>query len=264
MVERLVEPSGHFLEPGVDHPALGLRVGGDRLEPPSEVVLDRREPLLEGRDELVALTLDAGRGLAHAVLDAASARVADLREPFREHVARLAGEALDRAVELARQAPRRVLARRLDRARELVRGGFRVAADGELRRALELLEDAPLEVGESRCDALPGIGLFPLDPFQQLTFAAAQTVTQLVERAPTFGGVLLELGGRLRDYLFGGAAELPTQPDELGTLLLRPRFEALDVGCEPRLGLRDQLALALAEPGELTLEGLLGALEVVR
>ena len=98
----------------------------------------------------------------------------------------------------------------------------------------------------------------------ELALAPAQPLAELVQRAPPVGRVRLELRARLGDDLLGGLTELLAEPEHGRALLLRPGVEALDVGADARLGLGDQLALALGEPRELRVEVLLRALEVLR
>src|SRR5947207_1504784 len=118
--DRLVEPPREGGEPGVEDGPLRLRLGHERLDAPAKLRLGFGQAALQVGDEVVTLPLEARDGPAHPLLEAPRARVADLRQPLREHLLGLARECLHPTVELARETPRRVFALALDRVGELL------------------------------------------------------------------------------------------------------------------------------------------------
>ena len=107
------------LEPAVENRPFRLRLGRERAQPVSHLVLHLAQALLELGDELVALPLEAGGDVEQPLLDALGAGVGDLREPLGEDGLRLPGKHVDGAVELAGKAPGGVLACGLHRRVEL-------------------------------------------------------------------------------------------------------------------------------------------------
>ena len=76
---------------------------------------------------------------------------------------------------------------------ELLRDRFREARGGAFDDALELVELAPLDVGEARLDALDRLGLLGTDALAQLALALAEALGHLVQRAAAVALVRLEL-----------------------------------------------------------------------
>ena len=129
-----------LLEPRLDHRPFGLGVGAELLEPPrisasSSSIRSSSAPSRSSRRRSSASVASASRRSSRC-----APASPDVREPLGEHRLRLAREHLDCAVELARQAPRRVLAARLDERRELLRRVVGVRRRRALDDALELLD----------------------------------------------------------------------------------------------------------------------------
>src|SRR5260221_8072715 len=114
-------------------------------------------------------------------------------EPFGENRLGLARECLDRAIELAREPTRGILAARLDERAELLRRFVGIARRCALHRSGDLLDLPALDVLEPGADALRGFDLFALDPFHQLLLAAAHAFLELAQCAAAFGRLALDL-----------------------------------------------------------------------
>src|SRR5262249_33640240 len=121
--------------------------------------------------------------LQQTALEAHAAGVGHPGEPLGEHPLRLAREVLDGAVELARQAASRLLARGADRGLELLRRRLREPRCLPRHDALELLDLPALDVGERRAEAPRRLGLLPVDLLLQLLLAALQALGELLELA---------------------------------------------------------------------------------
>jgi hypothetical protein len=221
------------------------------------------ETSLQRLDELVALTLEAGRDLAQALLEVLHARVGDLRKALAEHRVGLAREDRHRAVELAAEPAGGVLTGGLDGCVELLCGRLGEALRLTIDGALQLVDLPALDVGKRALDALDGLRLLPLDLFVQIALAAAESVAHLVQGAAPLGRVALELRARAGDGLLGRPLELGAEPPESGVVLLARGGESLRVGRYPCVGLADQLLLALLERVQLGDEPLLDAVEIL-
>src|SRR4029077_9642121 len=81
----------------------------------------------ERLERVVALVLERRTQAGEPVFDPLGRGIADVVDAFAEHPLPLARETLDREVELAAQAARRVLLRDADREVELLRRRLRVA-----------------------------------------------------------------------------------------------------------------------------------------
>src|SRR5256714_6562737 len=196
--EQLVHAPGELREAGLEHRSLRIRLGHQRLEAAAELGLHVAEAALQALDELLALPLEPGGDSGQPLLESLGAGVAHVGEPLREHAVGLPPVCLDAAVELARQPARRVLSLSLDCVRELLRGRVGVAGGAAGDRALELLHLPPLHVGEARLDASRGFGLLALDLLSEGPLSAAQTLVELVKRAPSLALGTLEFGTRRR------------------------------------------------------------------
>src|SRR6185312_15218734 len=158
------------------------------------------------------------------------------------------------AVELAREALCRVVARAPDRVAELFRDRLGEAVGRALDDALELVELPALDVGEAGLDALDRLGFFGRDALPQLALSLAQALGDLVQRAAALLLVGLELLLRGLRELVGGARKLGLEGGEPLALALADGVEPLGVELEPRLGLGHQLPLPLGERRELRRE----------
>src|SRR5581483_3542842 len=174
------------------------------------------------------------------------------------------GEGVDRTVELAREAARRFFPRRPDRLVELDGGLLGQPARLACDRALDLLDEPPLDVAERLRHLADAVAELAVDLVAQAPLAIAQAVGDLVQRAPTLGGVRLELVRRLLDRLLDLALLLGTQPRDRGAMLLGIREQTLRLASEPCLCVCDQLPLTLLEPRKLAGETLAQPLEVLR
>src|SRR5205085_5347408 len=92
--------------------------------------------------------------------------------------------------------------------------------------------------------------------------APAEPVVQLVQRAPALGLGCLELARRSRGHVLRGSREVLAETRDRRTLLLALGLQPFGVRADPHLGLGDQLALTLAEAGDLERVGLLSTVEV--
>ena len=191
------------------------------------------------------------------------AGVPGMRELLGEHRLRFAGELLDRAVELAAEPPGRVLARRLDRGSNWTEAASAKRSDARVDHALELLDLASLDVRERGLDAARRLALLARDPLAEGLLALGERLRDLAQRAPAFGRMSVELAGDRRDRLGHGLLEVGAEPRDQGALLVARRGEALALGREPRVQLRDQLPLALPEPRHLRGQRGLRPVEVV-
>ena len=124
------------------------------------------------------------------------------------------GERLDRAVELPREPARGLLAGRPDR---------RVELDGRLlgqprglarNRMLDLVDQAPLDVAERLADLATLLRELSLDLLRERALAIPQAVGDLVQGAPSFGGVGLELARCRVVRLLDLPLDLGPQPRE--------------------------------------------------
>src|SRR5207244_8011586 len=79
----LVDPSRQIMEPCVQDRTFGLGVRGDLLEAVAEARLDLLRALLERRERLVALPVEARSHPPEPVLDALHARVRDVLDAPR-------------------------------------------------------------------------------------------------------------------------------------------------------------------------------------
>src|SRR6266496_4351309 len=122
--ERLVDAPRELSEAGIEHGALGLRVGREPVQSSTQLLLCLHQARLELVDRLQALALEALGHLREALLETARARVADLRQPLCEHGLCLACECLHGAFELAGKSRPGRLTRSLDRIGKLLRGSF--------------------------------------------------------------------------------------------------------------------------------------------
>jgi hypothetical protein len=113
-------------------------------------------------------------------------------------------------------------------------------------------------------DPSHGVTLLAFDQLGELPFAPPQTLVQLVERAPAFVRVRVELGRAGLDGFLGRSGELVPEPHEPGALLLALGFETLGVGGDPRFGLGNELLLAVSELRELITDRALRSFEIVR
>src|SRR5918912_2406655 len=196
--EQLVQAPGELGEASLEHGPLRVRLGHESLEAAAKLRFHVAEPALQAVDELLALPLEARRDAAQSLLEPLRAGVADVGEALRDHALGLPRVRLDAAVELACQAPGRVLALRLDRVRELLGRGVGVAGGAAGHRSLELLHLPPLHVREAGLDPPRRFGLLALDLLAQRPLATAKTLVELVERAPPLALRALELGARRR------------------------------------------------------------------
>src|SRR4051794_9499299 len=121
---ELVDAPREVVQPGVQDGPLGLGVGGDLVQPLAQARLDLVGAVLERLEGLVALPLEPRPEPGEPLLDALRRCVADLVHALGQHPLGLAGEPLDRQVELAAQPPRSLLSGRADRRLELLRGTF--------------------------------------------------------------------------------------------------------------------------------------------
>ena len=188
---------------------------------------------------------------------AASARVEALGEL-------LAGEQLDGPLELALE-PRRGLFSRL--AEALVEGlhrDLRVALDLSLGDPREPLGLSALPLHEHHVEAATHVRLRPLDRLRDRVLALAETLGDLGDRASALERLGFELVERLGDRLAGRTLELLPKAEYGLPLLVRRRAELRRLRLEPALDVRDRLAVALPERGELRLEVALRPVEVVR
>ena len=225
--------------------------------------LDVGHPPLERRDELVLALLEAGDDVLEPALHLAAARLADLGEPFTEHPLRLAGEGLDRPVELPREAARRFFARRPDRLVELERRLLGQPARLARDRALDLLDEPPLDVAERLRHLADAFAELAVDLFGQAPLAVSQAVGDLVQRAPALGGVRLELVRRLLDHILDLAFLLGAEPRDRGAILLCVCEQPFGLAREASLRVGNQLPLTLLEARELAGETLAQPLEVL-
>src|SRR5712691_5444176 len=155
-------------------------------------------PALQRFDELVALTLEIGRDLAQALLESLPAALTELLHSFAEDLLGFAQEHGHGTVELAGEAPGGLLPRLLDRRVELERRRLREAARLTAYRALELLDLAPLDVGEGILQTTRGLRLLPLDLLAQLPLTPPKSLGDLVQRPSPLGRMTLQLAlGRL-------------------------------------------------------------------
>ena len=177
----------------------------------AELRLDLVRAQLDRAHRLVALPVEAAADALQPLLDALHGRVGDVLDALGEHALGLAGEPLDRQVELAAEPARRLLAGRADRRVELLRGRLGVA--GRLARdgAAQLLELPVLDVAELRGDPLHRLGLLAVDLLLQLALAQAQPVGELLQRLAPLDAVRLELGGRRGRHLLRAAREVLAQ-----------------------------------------------------
>src|SRR6185312_8346973 len=182
-------------------------------------------------------------------------------EPLGELVA---SEQLDRAVELALKARRRLLA---GLAEPLVEGHHRdlgVPLDLPLGHPREPFGLAALPLDEHDVEACPHVRLALLDRLGDRRLARAEPLGRLLDRTPALEGLGLELVERLADRLSGGALELLAQPEHRLPLLVRRRAELARLALEACLDVGDGLLVPLLESRELRFEVALGALEVLR
>src|SRR4051794_22326823 len=133
---------------------------------------------------------------------------------------------------------------------------------GAVDHALEPLDEAPLDVGEHRLDALHRLALLALERLAQLALAAPHALGQLVHGLPPLDRMRLELRARRLDRLLGRPCDLLAQLHERPALHLTLRLQALGVGSQPLLRLLDQATLPLGEALQLVEEVRLRALEV--
>ena len=171
---------------------------------------------------------------------------------------------LDGAVELARQPHRGLLARGAHRRLELLAGRLGVALGLTRDHALELLDLPALDVCERRLDPACRLALAPLDLLGQRLLAPPQPLGDLLDHAAALARVRFELLERLGDGRLRGPLELLPQPQHGRALLLGGGHELRRLRLDSRLGLGDQLLLALLELAQLRLQVLLRAVEVVR
>src|SRR5438128_438268 len=135
-----VDAPQQLLEPRFEDRALRVGVRSELVEPAADVLLELSDSAVEARHPLVALPLERFRRIGELALQPLRARVADVREAFREHDLGLACECLDGAVELARESARGILAARLDERGKLLRPFVRIRRGRALNRARELLD----------------------------------------------------------------------------------------------------------------------------
>src|SRR5919199_2865478 len=180
--EQLVHAPGELGEASLEHGPLRVRLGHESLETAAKLRFHVAEPALRAVDDLLALPLEPRRDAAQTLLEPLRTGVADVGEALRDHALGLPRVRLDAAVELARQAPGRVLALGLDRVRELLGRGIGVAGGAPSHRSLELLHLPPLHVREARLDASRSFGPLALDLLPKRPLAAAEPLVELVER----------------------------------------------------------------------------------
>src|SRR5207302_2634652 len=133
-----VDAPQQFLEPRLENRALRVGVRSELVEPAAHVLLELADAAVEARHPLVALALERLRRVGELALQPLRARVADMREPFRENDLGLARERLDGAVELAREPARCILAARLHKRGKLLRPLVRIRRGRAFDRAREL------------------------------------------------------------------------------------------------------------------------------
>ena len=121
----------------------------------------------------------------------------------------------------------------------------------------------PLDVGKAHLDAADGVALLTLDQLHQLSLALADSLVELVQRAPALGSVCVELGRSGLHRLLHCARDFVAKTNEPGALLLALAFEPLGVRRDPRLGVRDQLLLAMCKLRQLVGHSVLRSLEIV-
>ena len=186
------------------------------------------------------------------------------RYPFSEPPGELlAHQQLDRAVELAGEPRRRVLANLAHPLVERRRRQLGVALDLALGDALEPLGLAPLELDQRQLEPGARIRLGLLDALGDRRLPDPQALGDLLHRAAALDRVRLELVERLGDGGGRCPLELLAEAHDRPPLLVARRPELRCLALDPRLDVGDRLLLPLGEAGELRLEVALGAVEIV-
>src|SRR5262249_50285836 len=144
----------------------------------------RARPGPHRRLQLGDPSFERGDGSLVPSLEPAARGVGELGEPFGEQAIGLLDEALDRAVELPREPARRLFDRTPDGRVELHRGLLGPPRRLPPDRPLDLLDQAPFDVGERLGELALRLGQLALDLVRQGPLAVAQSIGNLVERAP--------------------------------------------------------------------------------
>src|SRR4051812_29076105 len=284
-----------LLQARFEHAALRLDVGAEILDPPPHLALELAQALILCSDELVVPSVELLSDVRDPVLEPLRARVADVRQPFREHRLGLPREGAHRAVELAGETLRSVLPRGLHELREPLRGLVRMGRHRSVDSALELLDLPAGDVLEAGFHALYRVDFLALRLLGQLALPAGHPLLELVQRPPsprlaslppprpghrpppaahpppelvrpppTLGRVCLELAAHEAECIVDRAVELGAQPRPSGPLLLAFGREPLGVRREPQLDLAQHLLLPLLELRDPHLGRLGDSIEILR
>jgi hypothetical protein len=208
------------------------------------------------------LTLEPRGDLAEALLGALCPGIDDLRESLGEDGLRLTREHEDGAVELACESASGFLARALHRGVELQRRGLGKAPGRQVGRPLQVLQLAPLDIGEAGLKPFDDVHLLALDAFGDPAVTRLEALVHLVDRAPAFRSMSLELGADGRHGRLGGPLELLSEFGERDRLEVSGLVDLLAIRLDSRLRLGDEDLLALPQLGELGRERLLRPLEI--
>ena len=198
------------------------------------------------------------------MLESLRAGIADVRQPFRKHCLGFPREGAHGALQLAREALRRILSRGLYELPEPLGGFVRVRRDRTVDRTLELFHLPAGEVVEPGAHALHRVGFFPLSLLHQLALAAGHPTFELLECPATVGCVRLELAPHDVEGVVQRPGQFRAQPRDARALLLALGRQPLGIGGEPELDLAEQLLQSLFQLGDPRLRRLGDAIEILR
>src|SRR5205814_567755 len=173
--------------------------------PLTQLVLGRRHALLQSIDELVAPRRDRRVRVGEAAVESMHRALAGVRKPLGHRALGPLRDRLDRALDLARESLRGVLARALDRICELRDGCIRMLRRRALDDTFEALDESSLDVGEHGLDALKRLRLLAFEGVAQLLLPPPLALGELVERLAPLDRVGLKLGARARNRMLGRA-----------------------------------------------------------
>src|SRR5579864_525563 len=251
-----------FLELRLEHAALGFGIGGDLLETPPHLGLQLDDAAVERDHPFVALALERRCGLRESPLETPRACVPDVCEAFGEDDFGVACERLDRAVELACEPARGVLAAGLHERCELLRRLLRERRRRTLDHAGDLLDLPALYVLEAHADALRRLDLFALDSLHELLLASPHPLLQLMQGATAVERLGLDLAARCLEDLGECLFDLAAEAHDSLTLRLALGLEPLCVGLDAGSGVGEKLPLPPGELGEPLLHRVRAAVEV--